>query len=445
MITKELANFIIQTNYSDIPKETVLKAKMCFLDFLGVSIVGSNTKSRNILNSLKAHGGSSSIINGENTFPLDACLINGVAAHSLDLDDGHRLAAVHPGATVIPAALALAEDSNICGEDFLTALIVGYQITVFMGKLVNPIHRAKGFHTTGTCGTFGAAAAAAKILKIGYEEVVNALGLAGTQAAGLLQSDHSGSMAKHLHTGKAAHSGVLSVLLAEKGFSGAWNIIEGKEGFLKAMASDVSDDKMQILRQELFNSYYIDGVYFKKYPVCRHLHSAIDGLLILINKYGINRQEIENITIKTYKVASSHDNYRPNSSEAIRQSLPVSVALALYHGHLSPTNLNMDEEVLVLTDKVQIECDNDFEAIYPEKRAAKIIIQTDLEKFSETIYLAEGEPEKPFTWDDLLKKFQDLNPHYNMKSLEIIKNLDKQTMKDVMNILDSSGELNEHR
>lgn len=193
---------------------------------------------------------------------MNASLINGVSAHSLDLDDGHRLAQIHPGACIIPAALSLSEAYRKTGKDFITSIIVGYQIAIKLGMILNPGHRERGFHSTGTCGTLGSAAAAAKIMDLTYEEVLNALGIAGTQAAGLLEADHSGSMSKHLHAGRAAQSGVLSALLAKKGFTGAHTILEGEEGILKTMGNDDLLQKgAQILGQ--YEKLEILKVYFK--------------------------------------------------------------------------------------------------------------------------------------------------------------------------------------
>ena len=173
-------------------------------------------------------GGESTVLGFDKANCTDARLINGVFAHCLDLDDGHRFAQLHPGCAVIPAALSLQKLCNKTGKDFITSIVAGYQVSIVMGMISNPEHRNNGFHSTGTCGTFGAAAASCKAMKLGFEDTVNALGLAGTQAAGLLESDHAGSMGKHLHAGKAAQSGVISALLAKNGFTGAYSIIEGE-------------------------------------------------------------------------------------------------------------------------------------------------------------------------------------------------------------------------
>lgn len=437
MITEKLAHYIDNTEYNDFKSEVIEKAKLCFLDFLGVSIAGSRTKSGRIMRNIISSRGPSSVIGGSKTSASEASLINGVSAHCLDLDDGHRLAQLHPGAGVIPAALSLAESEGKSGKEFLETLVVGYQVAISIGMMVNPSHRNRGFHTTGTCGTFGAASAAGKALNLSEEELVNCLGLAGTQAAGLLESDHSGSMGKHLHPGRAAQSGVISALLSQKGFTGARSILEGREGFLKAMCQ--GHDPVSEWELILDSSHHISGVYFKNYPVCRHLHSALDAALTLKQKYSINPQDIVDVKIKTYQIAAEHRDYNPQEPEALRQSLPVTVALAISQGHVNSSELHISEEVLNLASKVSIECDPDFEALYPRERPAQVVIKTKKESLECTVHLPQGEPEKPFNWNDLLIKFRTLNPQFNVDTLDIIKEMESYEMNDLIKILSITG------
>ena len=143
---------------------------------------------------------------------LSAAFINAISAHSLELDDGHRGAQIHLGAVIFPTALAISEAYNLTGKEFLEAVIVGYEVGILLGKIVNPEHRNRGFHTTGTIGTFIAGTVASKLLKLDDEQILNALGLCGTQAAGLLEADHGGSMGKALHPGKAVYNGILAAV-----------------------------------------------------------------------------------------------------------------------------------------------------------------------------------------------------------------------------------------
>ncbi len=497
MITEKLADFIIRTEYDKIPKNAVEKAKLCFLDFLGVALMGSQSKSgiavTKILKGNLKDNNESTVIGHQKASQLDASLANGIFAHSLDLDDGHRLAQLHPGCCVMPAALSTCESQNRNGKDFINSIVVGYETAIALGMLVNPNHRTLGFHSTGTCGTFAAAAAACKSMNLEYDEILNALGLAGTQAAGLLESDHAGSMGKHLHAGKAAQSGVLSVLLVKNGFTGAKSIIDGKEGFLNTMVypdTKIKDSKAYNIKNGRANNvntnnktdsvkkskinknedktldldkYHILDVYFKKYPVCRHLHSTVDATLDILNQInqdnsegltdaqGIKYEQIDKITVKTYKIAAGHDNYNPTTTEAVRQSLPVSLAIAISKGDLNLKNLDVTDEYVTenikkISNKIVIEHDKNFDELYPIMRSSDVTLITNKldgcysKTYKKKIYnkrvdLPQGEPENPFKKHDLIEKFHNLNPEIDLDVLKVINNMESYKMGDLMDIL----------
>lgn len=444
MITKKFADFIVDVSYNDLPEEVIKKAKLCFLDFLGVTLRGSKTKSAIAVNKIikknKAfkntpcfwcpntkYSTESTVIGHGKSAVLDCALANGVAAHSLDMDDGSRMAHLHPGACVIPAALSICEAYDKKGKELISSMVAGYEIAIFLGMLVNPEHRNRGFHSTGTCGTFGAAAAACKALNLNKKQTINALGLAGTQASGLLESDHAGSMGKHLHAGKAAQAGVLSAFLAKEGFTGASTIIEGKEGFLSAMA------KYSVVKKQFeLGDFHILNVYFKKYPVCRHLHSTIDAALNIINDNDLKASDIQKVRVKTYKLAANHDDYNPETIEALKQSLPISLAIALKNKDLNPDNLEINEYVAEISSKIVIECSKNLDELYPYKRPSEVTIQTDIQSYCNRVDLPGGEPENQFSKYELMDKFYNLNPEINADIPDIIDNLENCNIKELM-------------
>lgn len=431
MITRRLAEFTSSISYSEIPSDATEMAITCFLDFLGVSLRGSGERSSRI--AMKALGpgeGESTIIGHGSGAPERAALINGISAHNLDLDDGHRLARMHPGACVIPAALAAAEYMDLEFRDLITAMVAGYEATIFMGILVNPAHRMRGFHTTGTCGAIGAAAAASMVMGLDADETACALGLAATQAAGLLESDHAGTMAKHLHAGRAAQSGIISALLASEGFTGAESAIEGREGFLRAM-SDGSDAGMPEL-----GAFHIRGVYLKRYPVCRHLHPALDAAADIMAARGFMAHEIESVTVSTYDVAAEHDNYSPDTIEAVRQSLPVSLAVLLERGELSVENLQDAFDVGETASKITVRKDPLMEGCGDRRPAEVTVRLKNGEVHTCRRDLPAGEPEEPFTWEDVVEKFSRLNPGYRMEKLEILQENPSVTVRELMDGLE---------
>jgi len=447
----------VSTSYDQLPDDVIQKAKECFTDFVGVALRGSETESGEAVKNIIRPGGESTVIGQGRSTPMEAGLANGIFAHSMDLDDGHRLAMLHPGACVIPAALSLCEAENRTGKELIESIVVGYQVVIALGMMVNPGHRSRGFHSTGTCGTLGAAAAACKAMDLSETQITNALGLAGTQAAGLLESDHSGSMGKHLHTGRAAQSGILSALLARNGFTGGETILEGDEGFLKAM-TDIDPNAMTDIDPYTMvdahphetdlpmENYHISDVYFKIYPVCRHLHSSIDALLEIVKENQLELEEIEKITVNTYKIAAEHDDYHPTSTEALRQSLPVSMAVALLNHYqetvdliefsYSPPN---QKEINDISGKIQIKIDSNLDKQYPQSRPSEVTIFTEKGIYKNKVDLPQGEPENPLK-QGVEWKFRNLNPDVDARVLDVIGNMDsypdvRQFMGDLNSFL----------
>lgn len=439
MITEDLAKKVVDIQHSELPYEVIFKAKLCFLDFLAVAIGGSRSQSSEIVKEIFKSQEEAIVLGSDGLSPMDAAFCNGIFAHSLDLDDGHRFAQLHPGCTVIPAALAVAEVREKTGKELIEAIVAGYQVSILLGEFSNPLHRNNGFHSTGTCGTFGAAAAACKIMDLSEEKIINALGLAGTQASGLLESDHSGSMAKHLHAGKAAQSGVLAAFLAEKGFTGANSIIEGKQGFYPAMVSNIGISNIESRWKTVdIDSYHISDVYFKKYPLCRHLHSSIDATLTIkenMEKAGLKYDDICSIRVKTYKIAAEHDNYCPQTLEDVRQSLPFAIAISLINGAPNTGNMDITAQTRSIASKISIETDKKLDESYPNKRPSEITVETENQVFKSLVDLPKGEPENPLDIYDLNQKFQSLNPDVKVDILTSIKQIESVYVQDFMKLL----------
>ena len=444
MITEKLANIVVDTDYNKLPEEVILKVKLCFTDFLGVTLAGSKIPSSKTVKKIFNNGSGSSVIGSKNVGCIDASLVNGVFAHSLDLDDGHRFAQLHPGCSVIPAALSISEIRNKTGEDFISSIVAGYQVSILMGMISNPEHRNLGFHSTGTCGTFGAAAASCRAIGLGFEDSVNTLGIAGTQTAGLLESDHAGSAAKHLHAGKGAQAGVISALLSEDGFKGAPSIIDGNEGFLKAMvvqgneSFNIESYKTRADKIISNSNYHIMDVYFKKYPVCRHLHSSIDATIDIYNQMiskNVKADDIVAINVKTYKIASEHDNYNPKTVEGVRQSLPVAIAITLLTGDLNIDNVKINPKIISLASKVVLQYNKEMDKLFPTKRPSIVTVEAQNDFFTCHVDLPMGEPEHPFDQHEIREKFHKLNPKVDLEVLEIIDELESYRIGDFMKIL----------
>ena len=466
MIINQLSQYLINLNYEDIPEEAIQKAKLCFMDYLAVYFRGLESENAKI--AIKTiyelcHGDFNSLNKG---------FINGIASHSLDLDDGHRFAQLHPGAIVFSTILALATDKNldldITTEEFFESVIVGYEVAIALGMLSNPDHRNQGFHSTGTIGSIASGAVASKLLKLDLDKTEHCLGLCATQSSGLLEADHAGTMGKSLHVGNAVYNGILSAFLAKNGFTGGESLIDGDEGFIKAMASDLydrhCDDKgnfdvsklSQFIDMNL-NRFHISNVYLKKYPFCRHIHSAIDSTLSLkeeLNKSICSFENIGSIDIETYRIASEHDNFNPKNVQDLKQSLPYAVAISLVLDDLSLDSIdelidnglfddeNNDDNVLSirrLANKINVYDNDELNQLTPEKRPSKVMVKFDdisYENLEKTTYYPLGEVENPLGEEDILEKFRLLNPKLNMNKLQIIKHMEDYSIDEVFNELD---------
>ncbi|MBO5840049.1 MAG: MmgE/PrpD family protein [Methanobrevibacter sp.] len=460
MIINQLSEYLIDLKYEDIPEEAIEKAKLCFIDYLAVYLRGLESENAKI--AIKT---IYELYNVDFN-SLNKGFINGIASHSLDLDDGHRLAQLHPGSVVFSTILAMISDKNldldISGEEFFEAVVSGYEIAIVLGMMLNPNHRNQGFHSSGTIGSIAAGAVASKLLNLDLEKTEHCLGLATTQSSGLLEADHAGTMGKSLHIGNAVYNGIISAFLAKNGFTGGESLIDGKEGFIKAMASrsydDYADENGNIDYERIgefldnnLNKFHINEVYLKKYPFCRHIHSAIDSALALKSDLnGSDLESISSIDIETYRIASEHDNFNPKNIQELKQSLPYAVAISLACDEVSLDSIDelidkglfseevSEEEILKIkniVNKINVYENEELNQLTPEKRPSKVIIKYNDKIQENTTYYPLGEVENPLLMEDILEKFRLLNPKFNMNKLQIIKHIEDYSIRDVFSEL----------
>ncbi|GAW92816.1 MmgE/PrpD family protein [Calderihabitans maritimus] len=414
MISKELASFIYRTNFSSLPPEVIEYAKLCILDWLGSALAGSDKLPGKILSQLVTKLGGTPqatvLTDGSKNSCLHAALVNGAISHTVELDDVHKGSIFHPAAPIIPAALAAAEMKGAGGKELLTAVVIGYDVGIRIGEAVTPSHYYY-WHTTATCGTFGAAAAVGKIVGLTEEQLVHALGNAGTQAAGLWEFIEDGAMTKHLHPGKAAMNGLLAALLAERNFTGAARIIEGRRGFCRATASEYDLEK---ITDRLGKHYKITETSFKIHASCRHTHQTVDIVLDLMRKYGLSFEEIAKVRVRAYQIALNiTDNADPETPYAAKFSTQFCVALAARYGRVgleefSEDNLR-DPQLREFLSRVEFVTDPDLDSAYPAKWPGRVeIILKDGRKFTGYTDFPKGDPENPVSREELIEKFRQL-------------------------------------
>lgn len=415
MVTSKLADFICKTGFDHLSPSALEATALAILDFMGSAAAGGRqSPAQMVLGVVKELGGAPEatlLAGGGRTSCLNAALANGAISHIVELDDVHRASIIHPAAPVIPAALAAAEKEHAGGRELITAVAVGYEVAIRVAEAITPSHYYY-WHTTGTCGTFGAAAAAAKIFNLGADQATWALGNAGTQAAGLWEFLADGAMSKHLHPGKAAMNGLLAALLARRGFTGASRILEGERGFCRATA--VRADFDRITGGLGGGRYKVEEISYKIHSSCRHTHPAADVVLDLARRHGIGPDDVRWIRVGAYKTALDiTSNFAPESPYAAKFSLPFCVALAIKKGRLSPEEFTpaalTDPVIRSLIEKVELEIDPALDSRHPELWPAAVKIGTSSGQVLEgqTDY-PRGDPENPVSAAELEEKFLSL-------------------------------------
>jgi 2-methylcitrate dehydratase PrpD len=370
----------------------------------------------------------------------DAVFVNAIKGHTLDMDDGNRFGNVHPGVVVIPAVLAQAEKLGVQGTALLSAITVGYETLIYIAKNINPSHLKKGFHTTANVGAFGAAAGCCNIMRLNKEQVQNAISIAGLSAGGLLEVLASGQMIKPYQTARASQAGFISAYLAKNGVEGPELIFEGKNGFFRAYSdNEVNQNSFEHLgeKHEILNTY------FKKYSACRHIHPALDAVAEILKRHKLIPDKIEAVNIRTYSIAKDLTGHRTidDSDMAAKFSMPLSIALLLTFGNLNKSSYSkeriLNPIVQSLADKVTIQVDPKRDANYPQERGAEVCIKTADEKYHQRNSIPKGEPENPFSDDDLINKFrQNVNgcipPGKEQEIIETIFEIENQNISSLI-------------
>jgi 2-methylcitrate dehydratase PrpD len=346
--------------------------------------------------------------------PAGAALLNGAFAHSLDFDDTHAAGSLHPGAPVIPAALAAAEMVGAKGADVIAAIVAGYEVTNRLAlALPAGDHYDRGYHPTATCGAFGAAAAAARVFGLDAAKIEDAFGIALSQAAGSLQFLANGAWTKRWQVGWSAMAGLSAALLAREGFRGAAAAFEGKAGFLSAYAPKPVPGRAV---EGLGSTYELMETAVKPYPSCRYGHASVDAALMLRAEHGLRAEEIEGVTMglpaKGMLLVGAPLAYKQNPQNIVdgQFSGPFVVACALAHGHFGwDSYARMDEPVLrALMPKVVCVEDADAEAEFPRNMSGKLTVRARGREFTRFVAVPKGEPGNFLTEAELRAKFHGL-------------------------------------
>jgi len=413
MLVHQFAEYAVREQTSKLSAEVIHHAKRAVIDWYASLLPGSRVAPATLLEQAFAEDldrGNARLASGRRATLRAAALINGAASHSVEFDDIYRDAGFHPGSPVISAALAAAQAHGASGEQFLRGVIVGYEISTRIGEAVMPSHY-RYWHTTGTVGSFGAAAAVATILGCNREQFAHALATVGTFASGLQQAFRSQAMSKPMHGGHAADVGAMAAMAAAKGVTGALDIIEGEVGFGAAMS--VNPDWGKAVRG-LGVDYHITQITFKNHGCCGHAFAPIDGVLYLLKTHGLDWRNVKRVHIASYKAGTDIiDNPAPEGDYQAKFSLQYVTAHALVHGSVrlnafSPERLH-DPDVRAMITKIEVVADPELSKGYPNQRAAHIEIETaDGRKFAHFQPTRKGDPELPFSDEELNDKYLEL-------------------------------------
>jgi 2-methylcitrate dehydratase PrpD len=402
-------------DYRKVPlaPEVLHHAKRAVIDWYAALLPGAVVEPAILLEKGLAEEldhGKATLALGRRASVRAAALINGSAAHTVEVDDIFRDGIYHPGAPTIPAALALAQAHGASGEQFLRSVVVGYEISTRIGATMGKAHY-KYWHNTGTIGVFGACAAACELLQLDAKRFAHALATVTTFAAALQQAFRMDSMSKPLHAGRAAEAGVTAALAAREGVTGSLDVIEGDAGFGRAM-SDGPDWNGAV--DSLGKSFNICRMTFKNHTCCGHTFAAIDGALALQGRMKIAAREIERIRVASYRAAKEVSGYEsPQTPAEARFSLKYVVATALTHGSVrfaafEPARMN-DPATRALMERIEVAIDPELDAAFPKQRAARVAFTARDGRQEELLQPTRiGDPEAPLSDAQLDAKYLEL-------------------------------------
>lgn len=372
--TRGLASFVSSLEFEDLPPEIVERAGELFADWTGSAVSGSGTEPILALDRFAgtmgpAEGPCEVLASRRRTSPLFAALVNGASSHIAEQDDLHNGSVFHPGTVVFPAVLAAAQETGASGRAVITAAVAGYEAGIRVGEFLGRSHY-RVFHTTGTAGTLAAAAGVSRLLGLGADATLNALGSAGTQAAGLWEFLADAADSKQLHAAKAAADGLLSAYLARDGFTGARRVLEGVQGLAAGTSEDADPMK---LTDRLGERWALAETSFKYHASCRHTHPATDALLKAMRDHGLEPGDISAITARVHGAAIDvlGQVTDPRTIHQSKFSMGFVLAVVALRGKAGIEQFTEealeDPELREFHDKVEMVLDPEVDAAYPER------------------------------------------------------------------------------
>ena len=441
--TRGIAEFVSNLKYEAVPPEVLSRIKLLMLDSLGCALYGVNLEWCRILqNTLSAMDSGPNVVWGTNkrVSAPHAALINGTQIQSFELDDVHRQGVLHVGAVVIPALLSIAETRGMSGKEFLASAVAGYEVGPRVGIAMGPEHIAQGWHSGATLGVFSSAAGAARGMKLDTDKTVHALGIAGTQAAGLMAAQY-GAMVKRMHAGRSSQSGLYGALFAEQGFTGILNVLESEYGgFCTTLSRSTDRFDLKELTAGFGSVWQTMGIALKFYSCVGSNHSTLDAIRLMQQEKPFGKNDVKKIIVRGSQVTMDHVGwkYSPQGLTSAQLNLPYCVATWLIEGDCFVDQFTeemvADPERIKLADVVEVEHDEEITKAGSKKRH-KVHVEVRLKdgtRMNRTVEAGRGNENNFASEADVVEKFEKLATK-NLPKAQVEKirdfmlNLEKQT------------------
>ena len=416
-VIEQLAAYATGESFEKLPADAVRAARLAILDTLGVTLAGSVEDTAVRARALIAHRRSADeatvLGTGLRGCVEDAAFANGVASHALDYDDVQASLSGHPSAPILCPTLAVAERAGASGADLITAFVIGVEIESKIGRAINPAHYEVGWHSTATCGVFGAAAATAKLLGLSREHTVNALAIAASMASGI--KANFGTDGKPLHVGHASRCGVEAALLAQAGFTANPDALEHADGFGSTHGGGAKPMWDQTVTGLGAPHEIVDpGIRVKRYPACASTHQSLDAVLALIDEHAIDPAAVEAVECGVYYLAPHqliHDQAQTGLQGKF--SMPYCVSVALLDRTVGLAQfadervLRADVQAFMPKVRMFVHPEQTTRECLPTRFSEVTVTLKDGRKLSGRVSQAKGQPKNPLTVGDLEVKFRD--------------------------------------
>ena len=413
--TQALADFAAGLRFEAIPAAVVRRTEDLFLDWFASALAGKaarpvETIARFIEAMGPADGPSEILVHRRGSSPLMAAVANAAASHFAEQDDVHNGSVFHPATVVFPPALAVAQALRKSGRELLAACVVGYEVGIRVGEFLGRSHY-KIFHTTGTAGTFAAAAAVGNLLGLDAAQMRHAFGSAGTQSAGLWEFLRDAADSKQLHTAHAAGAGLMAAWLARDGFTGARQILDGKQGLAAGTSTDADARK---LADGLGTRWTLAETSFKFHAACRHTHPAADALLKVLAENRLAASDLRSVTALVHQAAIDvlGPVTDPRTVHQAKFSMGTVLGLAAVHGGAGLNDFDahyQDAAVRAVHDKVAMRLDAEVDAAYPARWIGKVVVETgDGRRFEGRVMDPKGDPDNTLSRAELEAKATQL-------------------------------------